>query len=140
MLLKKIITTTEEQMYSFTEDEIISLVIAAGKIPPRQSNENFSIIIEHDPKEKKLYIHHDVKNISTFTLTPEQEGFLKKPLDKLLHDDIITHKLFKELDKRKILLSDVFETSKEIFRKTSGITVKSFNEIEHLFKEKNIPW
>lgn len=140
MLFKKITTTTEEQIYSFTEHEIILLLIAAGKIPPRQSNRDVSIIIEHDPKKKKLFIHRDVKDISGFILTPEQEEFLKIPLGKLCHDEVITHKLFRELNKKEILLSDIFETSKEIFKKTSGITVKSFNEIEYLFNERKIPW
>lgn len=140
MLIKNVINTKETQLYGFSVEEIITLLIKEGKIPSPQNNQKTSTALEYDTKKRMLYVHRDTENISTIDLSLEQQVFLTTPLNDLFEKEIISHKVFRELTKKKMSLSTIFEASKELVRNTFGISSKVFNEIESLFQEKNIPW
>lgn len=140
MLIKNIINTKETQLYGFSVEEIITLLIKEGKIPSPQNNQKTSTALEYDTKKRMLYVHRDTENISTIDLSLEQQVFLTTPLNDLFEKEIISHKVFRELTKKKMSLSTIFEASKELVRNTFGVSSKVFNEIESLFQEKNIPW
>lgn len=140
MLIKNVINTKETQLYGFSVEEIITLLIKEGKIPSPQNNQKTSTALEYDTKKRMLYVHCDTENISTIDLSLEQQVFLTTPLNDLFEKEIISHKVFRELTKKKMSLSTIFEASKELVRNTFGISSKVFNEIESLFQEKNIPW
>ncbi len=140
MLIKNVINTKETQLYCFSVEEIITLLIKEGKIPSPQNNQKTSTALEYDTKKRMLYVHRDTENISTIDLSLEQQVFLTTPLNDLFEKEIISHKAFRELTKKKMSLSTIFEASKELVRNTFGISSKVFNEIESLFQEKNIPW
>lgn len=140
MLIKNVINTKETQLYGFSVEEIITLLIKEGKIPSPQNNQKTSTALEYDTKKRMLYVHRDTENISTIDLSLEQQVFLTTPLNDLFEKEIISHKAFRELTKKKMSLSTIFEASKELVRNTFGVSSKVFNEIESLFQEKNIPW